>query len=193
MHNLPHTQELDGLAHIRLLYQAQNIVISSAGLLLCCHIFHQIRNRVTCHLKLCGSKRKSGSRLRPYTDSMVNIIICKTTPFDFFHGQISCQLMHDSCHYLQMSQLLSADICQKSCHFTVRHGIALRQITHTGPHLSVRSAVLRNNCLRQHGIWFLDVYRKFQSFLITPHLHTLSFPGQGCFSPSPFLAAIGKS
>ncbi len=33
---LAHTQELDGFTYIRLLNQAQDIVISCAGFLLCC-------------------------------------------------------------------------------------------------------------------------------------------------------------
>jgi hypothetical protein len=38
MDDLPFPEEADGIAHIRLLYQAQDIVVGGAGFLLCCNL-----------------------------------------------------------------------------------------------------------------------------------------------------------
>ena len=105
MHNLTHAQELDGFAHIRVLHQAQNIVVGGTGLLLCRHILHQIRNGVPCHLKLRSSERESGSRLGPHANGMIYIIIRKAALFNLFHGQVPGQLMHDGRHDFQVGQL----------------------------------------------------------------------------------------
>ena len=36
MNDLPFPEEADGIAHIRLLHQTQNVVVGGAGFLLCC-------------------------------------------------------------------------------------------------------------------------------------------------------------
>ena len=38
MDDLPFPEEADGIAHIRLLYQAQDIIVGGAGFLLCCNL-----------------------------------------------------------------------------------------------------------------------------------------------------------
>ena len=47
MHNFPLPQELNGVAHVGVVCKAQNIVVRSACLLLCCN-----RIKTTCALKI---------------------------------------------------------------------------------------------------------------------------------------------
>lgn len=37
MHDFPCAQEADGICHIRILYDAQNVVVGASGFLLCCN------------------------------------------------------------------------------------------------------------------------------------------------------------
>ena len=62
MHHLPHAQEFDGFAHIRLLDQTQDIVIGGAGLLLSSQVFCQVCDRISCHLELGSRERETTCR-----------------------------------------------------------------------------------------------------------------------------------
>ena len=85
VHNLSHAQELDGLADIRILHKAKDVVIGSSRLLLCRHILHQIRDNVAGGLELGSSERNTASRLGPDTYGMIYVVIRKDMyPFPLF-------------------------------------------------------------------------------------------------------------
>ena len=54
VNHLAFPEELDGLAHVRFLDQAQNVLIGGAGFLLCGQILCQVGDGVALHLEFTG-------------------------------------------------------------------------------------------------------------------------------------------
>lgn len=108
MNDFPLPQELDGGAYVRIIHQAQDIVISAAGLLLCGHVFEQISDNIPFGLKFAGIKGDTACRLGPDSQCMVYIVLVKAAFFNFFHAQVAGELEYDGADDLQMSQFLGA-------------------------------------------------------------------------------------
>ena len=158
--DLPGSEELDGFTDIRILDQAQNVVVGGAGFLFRSHTFVQICDDVSFYLKFTGIEGHTACCLRPDTNGVIHIIIGKSAFLDLFHGEVTGQLVNDGGNHFQMSKLFGSDIRQQSCHFLKGHGITLGQITHAGTHFPVGATVLGDDDLGQFGIGFLDIYRE---------------------------------
>lgn len=154
------TQEADGIAYVAVVYQAQNVVIGSASLLLRCHILKQICNGIALRLEFAAVKWYPSCRHRPDPNGMIHIIVCKSGFFDLFHGKIPGQLVDNGRYHFKMGKFFCTDIRQNRCHLIIWHGIPLGNISHGSPQLAVRPAVLRHDHLGDFGVGFLDIYRK---------------------------------
>lgn len=88
MHDFPRTQEPDGVCNFLVFHQPQDIVIGTAGLLLCSQILCQIRNWVAFGLEFAGVEGNSPCSLGPQRQGVVNIIFVKPRCFDFLWGQV---------------------------------------------------------------------------------------------------------
>ena len=86
MDDFPGSEELDGFTDIRILDQAQNVVVGGAGLLLCSHIFVKICDDVSFYLEFTGVEGHTTCCLRPDTNGVIHIIIGKSAFLDLFHG-----------------------------------------------------------------------------------------------------------
>lgn len=106
VNHLPLPEELNRLAHIIVLDNAENIVIGGSGFLLCRHILMKIRNYIPLGLKLAGIKGNSSGRLGPDRRSMVNIIRAKALFYQLFGSQVSGELMNDGGNNFKMRQFL---------------------------------------------------------------------------------------
>ena len=64
--DLPGSEELDGFTDIRILDQAQNVVVGGAGFLLRSHVFHQIGDGIALGLEFAGIEgNAAGGALSP--------------------------------------------------------------------------------------------------------------------------------
>ena len=176
MNNLTLSQEADRGGHFRIPDSPQYVVISGTRLLFGSQILSQVGNNIALGLEFAGIERDSSGSLRPQSGGMIDIIRTKTRVLNFFHGEILGQLINDSAYHFKMRKLLGTDIRKQPGHFTIRHGITLRKITHGCAQLAVGPAILRNNELCQLGVRLRNFYRKLKSFFIIPHL---------CFTPLP--------
>lgn len=100
-------EEFDGVCDLgNIPYYTEDVVISGAGFLLCCHIFKQIGDRISLHLEFTSVEGDSGRSLRPYTDSMIYIVRTKTGLLDLFHGQIAGKLVYDRSNHFHVCQFV---------------------------------------------------------------------------------------
>ena len=58
--DLPGSQELDDVIHIRVIREPQNVVIGNTGFLFCGQILRQICNYIALHCHRCGVPGKAG-------------------------------------------------------------------------------------------------------------------------------------
>ena len=110
---------------------------------------------------------------------MVDVIRAEAGGFDLLHGKILGQLIDDGADHFKVGELFCANICKKSGHLPVGHGIPLGQIPHGSAQLSVGAAVLRDDELSQLCVGLLDMNGKLQSFFIIPHQQQLLSQGRG--------------
>jgi len=74
MDDFSFSQETDGIADFRILYYPQDIFIGRTGLLFCCQILEQIRNRIAFGLEFAGIEGNASCCLGPDARSVVNIV-----------------------------------------------------------------------------------------------------------------------
>ena len=98
--DLPGSEELDGFTDIRILDQAQNVVVGGAGFLFRSHTFVQICDDVSFYLKFTGIEGHTACCLRPDTNGVIHIIIGKSAFLDLFHGEVTGQLVNDGAQKL---------------------------------------------------------------------------------------------
>lgn len=103
-------EEADGIGNFCILCQTQDVIIGSAGFLLCRHIFCQIRNRVTGTLEGSGAKWGAACRLRPETDGVIDIVVCESLLLQFFCRQISRKLVDNGTYHFHVVQFFGTDI-----------------------------------------------------------------------------------
>lgn len=77
MHDLAFAQIADGVDHIRVVCQAQDIVIRCPRLLLGCHVLGQIRKGISLGLEIGSSERNPASRLRVNGTGVIHEILVK--------------------------------------------------------------------------------------------------------------------
>ena len=156
---------------------------------ICCQILTQIRNWIALGLELTGIKRHPSCCLRPDSGGMINIVRTKARVFDFFHREVSGQLMNDCSYDLQMSQFLSTDISENGFPHIIRHGVALRKVTHRSAHFSIRATRVQKpmgNFMTQSGYQSVFRYRKFfLYFMCQISRDPFSVPCQQAPSKSP--------
>lgn len=173
MHNLALAQEADNIVDIRIVGQAENIVIGRSGFLLSAHILGQVGDHIAFYRN--GSRRPwgSGSKLRVNPCGVIDKIRFKSRFFDLLNRHIPRKLLHDGRHHLQMPEFFRADVRQKAPQFGIRHGVALGKIPQRGAEFTVRTAVLADDKFCQRGIGVFDLYRILQPFFIHKHFFAL--------------------
>ena len=73
---------------------------------ICCKIFKQISDRIALGLELTGVEGNSARGLGPDAYRVVDIIRPQTGVFDFLHGEVARELVHDGGYHLQVGQFL---------------------------------------------------------------------------------------
>jgi len=105
MDDLALTQEFDGIAHVRVIRQAQNVVVGHARLLLCCQVLVEVGDGITLDshvLHVVGhARRGDGIDAR----GMVDEIGGKGSVHDLILADIAGQLMDDGGHHFQVVEL----------------------------------------------------------------------------------------
>lgn len=104
MDNFPFPQEADNVTYIWIVGQAQDIIISEAGFLLCCHILSQIGNNISSDLHGRGRPGITGGELRIYAGGMVHKIGVKTGGSDLLLTQVTGELVDQSSNHFQVTQ-----------------------------------------------------------------------------------------
>ena len=109
--DLPFPQKTDWVAHFRVFYDSEDIVVGGAGFLLCCQILKQIGYGIALGLEFTGIKGNPACGLGPDAGGMINIVGAKARCLDLLRGEIPGKLMDDGCHDLQMGQFFGTYIC----------------------------------------------------------------------------------
>lgn len=131
VHDLTRPQELERLAHIRVVDQAQQVVVGRAGLLLCCQIFKQVGDRVALALQRRRRKRDARRGLRVDAGRMVDEVGVEAALLDLFGRQVARQLVDDRgdhllmgelfCTYLRVKMAPRANGCLPSAGYPAQH------------------------------------------------------------------------
>lgn len=108
---------------------------------ICCKVLGKVADGIAFYLKFTGVERYSSCRLRPYAQGMIRVIRSETGFLNLLRREISRKLMNHRADDLKMGELLSPYIRQQPGYPLIRHGVALREITHTRGGFAVRSAV----------------------------------------------------
>ena len=105
------TQEFDDIVYIRVIGEAQNVVISHTRFLLCCQILGEVCNQVALDRHGGGAPRKAGGCRRIYARRVVNEIGVKAARPDVLFREITGQLVDDCANHLQVTQFLGTYLC----------------------------------------------------------------------------------
>ena len=102
---------------------------------------------------------------------------------DLAVGKIAGELVDHAAHHLEMTELLGADVRQKTFQLGIRHGKALAEIAQRCAQFSIRTTVLADDQRCQFGIGIFDPNRVLQLLFIDKHYWFPPFShGQGSSS-----------
>lgn len=93
MYDFAFTQETDGIEHLGVICQTQDIVIGQSGFLLCREVFKQISDCIASYLQTACGKGNARSCLWIYAGCVVDKVITKALGFDLFGAEIACELI----------------------------------------------------------------------------------------------------
>lgn len=107
--DLPLPQEADDIVHIRVVRQAQNVIVGEAGLLLGGQVLSQVGDGVAGGLDGAGGPWEAGGGGGIDAGGVVHKVggesgVCP----DLLVGEVPGQLVDDSRHHFHMAQLLGA-------------------------------------------------------------------------------------
>ena len=102
------TQELDWLAYIGVVDQAQQVVVGGAGFLLGGKVLKQIGDRIALALQRGSRERDAGRRLRIDTGGVVDKVGVKAAFLDLLGRQVARQLIDDRSNHFLMGKFLRA-------------------------------------------------------------------------------------
>lgn len=108
MHDLPFPQELDRVAHVRVVDQAQQVVIRRACLLLRSKVLKQIGDRVAGRLEGRRAERRARRGLRVNARRVVDKIAFKAARPNIVRGHVARQLVEDRRDNFFVRKLLGA-------------------------------------------------------------------------------------
>ena len=169
MDDLPGTQELDGIVDVRIIGQAQNVVVGQARLLFGGQILRQVGDYVAGNADGACRPGKTGRRGGIDSRGMIHKVGVKSGSPDVLVGQVSRQLVNNSPHHLQMSQFFRADVGKQTLQLSVGHRVPLAEIAQRSAQFAVRATILTDNDRCQLGVGILDLHRVLQLFLIDKH------------------------
>ena len=104
VHDLAFSQKADGIADLGIFYKPEDIVISGAGLLFCCHIFMEICDGVAFGLEDCGSPGGPACGLRPERQSVIHVVGTEAGTFDLLGSEILCELVYDGADHFHVGE-----------------------------------------------------------------------------------------
>lgn len=107
VNDLPFAKESDHIIDIRIIGQAEDVIVGKAGLLLCRHVLSEIGNNIASNLHCGGGPGIARGKLRIYPGGVVHKIGIKPGGFDLILIEVACKLMDQSTHHLQVAQFLS--------------------------------------------------------------------------------------
>lgn len=113
MDHLPLPKELDDVVDVRIIAQAQDVVIGDPGLLLRGQILGQVCDGVALDLHAGGGPGEAGGRGWVDARRVVHEVGGEGGVLDLAVRHFSGQLMDDGPDHLQMPQLLGAQSCDK--------------------------------------------------------------------------------
>lgn len=129
MHDLTLSEKSYGINNIRVVYHSKNIVIGSAGFLLCRKIFRQIGDGVALALEICRSKGCSRSRLGIDARCVVNKVGVEPALFYLVNAEVSCELVKNGGDHFDVCQFFSPNIRKQTFQLRIRHTETLIKIT----------------------------------------------------------------
>lgn len=106
MNDFPLPKETDDIVHIRVVRQAQDVVVGKAGLLLRSQILGQIRDNVARDLHGGGRPGIARGELGIYASGVVHKISVESRSFDLVIIQVSSELMDQSAYHFQVTKFL---------------------------------------------------------------------------------------
>ena len=165
----PRAEEADDVVHIRIVRQAQNVVIRHARLLFRSQVLCEVRDGVAGDLHGGGGPGIAGGELWEHAGSVIHKIGVETGGLDLLLGQVSSQLVNQRADHLQMPQFLCTDVGQQALQLRIGHGVALGKVAQGRAQLAVGTAVLADDHRRQLGVGCGDLHRILQLFLINKH------------------------
>lgn len=143
--NLPFAQKLDRIAHIRVIHQAQDVVIGHPSLLFRSEVLGQVADDVAGRLQGACRKRHARSRLRVDAGGVVHKICFQAALLDLVDAQTLGQLVQDGADNLDVGQLLGADVSQPRLHLAPGRRITLAEVARRRAQLSIGSSQLQQD------------------------------------------------
>ncbi len=189
MHDLPGTQEFDGLPHVGVGNQAQNIVVGGTCFLFCSQILVKVGDGVALGGDGHSIKGNTGGGLGIDPKTVVHEVGIQSGGLDLLLAQVAGELVNNATHHFQVGQLLGTHVVQDSNRLGAGHGKPLGQVTKGCTQLPIGAAVLGNDDLSRPCIGTFDLYREFKGFDIAPHGLHLHLPGPGGRDPGPAVLA----
>ncbi len=106
MHDLAFAKIADRVDDIRIVCEAQDIVISCSGFLLGCHVLSQVCECIALGLEICRSERDPGCGCRIDRRRVVDEILVEAALLDIRFGEIPRELIDDRGDHFDVGEFI---------------------------------------------------------------------------------------
>lgn len=106
MNYLTLSQELDGIADVRVIGKPQYVVVCCTCFLLSRQVLCKVGDYVALGLEIGCRKRRSRSCYRVYSGGVIHEICVKSASLDLVYAQIPRQLVEDRGNYFYVGELI---------------------------------------------------------------------------------------
>ena len=107
MDDFPLPQEADHVVDVRVVGQAEDVVVGEAGFLLRRQILRQVGDDIARDLHSRGGPGIAGGKLGKDACGVIHEVGVKACGFDLAVAQIAGELVDEGAHHFQMAQFLS--------------------------------------------------------------------------------------
>lgn len=119
--DFPLPQEADHVVDVRVVGQAEDVVVGEAGFLLRRQILRQVGDDIARDLHSRGGPGIAGGKLGKDACGVIHEVGVKACGFDLAVAQIAGELVDEGAHHFQMAQFLSPDIGEQPLQLGIGH------------------------------------------------------------------------
>jgi len=143
VHDLARSEETYRVDDVRIVAEAQDVIVCGSRFLFGSHRFMKVGDRVALAGDCHSAERHAGRRRRINTCGVVYEVGVEARLLDLILAEVARELIHDRADHFEMVEFLRADIGQSRFKLRQRHRESLRKIAYRSAEFAVGTSIFQ--------------------------------------------------